>query len=1355
MATANITRAMLSDKEFLEKCIDRNLSFLKSIPNSVQYWQQRKRDLFAMIRQLGKPTMFLTLSASETKWTHLLQTLQRLSDGRSNNELQDVMQQLTALQRATLVNQDPVTCCIYFNKLVDIIMQLLQSPRYSPFGQYRVVDYFKRIEFQHRGSPHAHILIWLAGDPCEVVSESMPATVNLIDNLCSVRATDLSENYSNQVHKHTFTCFKRNEKRCRFNIPYWPMDQTRVLLPIPADDGRREQLKRCSAKIKEVLETKVFETFEHFLDDCNCTYDYYLDVIRASINRPTIMLKRSMTELWTNPFNPWIANVLRSNMDLQFIPEAFSCAAYVVEYVNKTNRGISSLHRDLVKLQEEYPDQDYTALLKKVSIKMLNSVEMSAQEAAWYLLRQPMSEASRKVDFLPTMWPHERIKSRKRSQQMDEEGIEDESTDVWTLNIIQKYEVRVGLDDVCLADFAAHYTKERRANTYKLRARPRVLRWCAYSMNELVEYKREMVLLFLPFRNELCDVLDENKFLELYDHNEADILRKCKEYSTDLDLEHTVQEYLRMCAEDEANEQQNVASDKHDEFVRTIAMDPNNDDITHLPIGTLSSVIKQRTNVMSKQDFCAMVRATNAEQRDLVLQVIDGLHNFNDNNKPLQIFFTGPAGCGKTFTLRILMETFNRFGQAQNSQNNAYVACASTGKAAVAINGTTVHSAFRITMARRNNASLSFESLQLYRNAFANIKAIIVDEVSMVGADVLNTIHARLQSITGNYDDPFGGMNIIFCGDLRQLPPVNARPVYKPCANSMHGAVLWQSLDFFPLVRVMRQTDIEFSTVLTKIGNGEQLTVEETGLIESRFRTTEWCKQNVPSAVRLFHRNVDVERYNCEALTDLDGLDCTAEDAFVGYSNVEQLASSRIKLYKMSVVETGCLPYMVRLVVGMPYMVTTNVDVEDGIVNGAIGELQYVEHNEDDPQQSIIKLWLKFDSVAIGAALRIKSRPTVYSKPGILRPDWTPISRRSANIKLSGSIKCKRIQFPVVSASALTVHKSQGGTFNEIVYGYDKSQDQQLVYVGLSRVKSLEGLYLTNSANVCKFHHAKGSKAPKMVELRSETQRLVNHRLQTLGDEIMGAIEACGNACTLMSVNVQSLQAHSLDIATDRILTSVELLALSETWQDNESLIEIDGFNCIVQFKRPNMRAGGVAIYEKITASTMASSHAIERLSEQYDEQLRVADSYGDICAAEIVIMGTPTLLVSVYIMPSKGFIRGNATICQINYIFSTGTTMKQKEYFIARTLMTYARCTMPMIVTGDFNIDVSKSENSGFIEFMKRHLRLTLATDPTQATTLGGSCLDLMFIRNIRAECKRYCSYFTYHRPILSILKI
>jgi hypothetical protein len=76
----NITSRMLQDRQFMEECIKKNLAFLKSIPNSVQYWMYCKKDLFALIRQLDKPTMFMTMSANEIKWPHLLLTLHRIND---------------------------------------------------------------------------------------------------------------------------------------------------------------------------------------------------------------------------------------------------------------------------------------------------------------------------------------------------------------------------------------------------------------------------------------------------------------------------------------------------------------------------------------------------------------------------------------------------------------------------------------------------------------------------------------------------------------------------------------------------------------------------------------------------------------------------------------------------------------------------------------------------------------------------------------------------------------------------------------------------------------------------------------------------------------------------------------------------------------------------------------------------------------------------------------------------------------------------------------------------------------------------------------------------------------------------
>jgi hypothetical protein len=151
--------------------------------------------------------------------------------------------------QSQLVNEDPVTCVIDFNKLVDINMRVLQHRKISPFGEHRIVDYFKRIEFQHRGSPHAHLLIWLENDPLEEISEDMTNTVLLIDKLCSVSSGNV-KNDGNQIHKHMFTCYEKTDNKCRFNIPYWPMDSIHTLTPMSSDDGRRAGYKKKASKMR-------------------------------------------------------------------------------------------------------------------------------------------------------------------------------------------------------------------------------------------------------------------------------------------------------------------------------------------------------------------------------------------------------------------------------------------------------------------------------------------------------------------------------------------------------------------------------------------------------------------------------------------------------------------------------------------------------------------------------------------------------------------------------------------------------------------------------------------------------------------------------------------------------------------------------------------------------------------------------------------------------------------------------------------------------------------------------------------------------------------------------------------------
>lgn len=233
-------------------------------------------------------------------------------------------------------------------------------------------------------------------------------------------------------------------------------------------------------------------------------------------------------------------------MDIQFILDEYSCAAYVAEYVNKSARGFSSLYRELIKLRDEFPDMDYELCLKELGHRTLNNIEMCAQEAAWFLLRLPMSESSRIVTYIPTQHPSERFLSRKKYKQMEEEGLGEDSTNIWQQNIIQVYEERpVSLETLCLADFVANYDQVRhrkiatnleenvttnetdhnskRSNEkFRKRSKPKVLRWRSYkASDDLLNYKREMVTLFCSFRNEEIDILNNDAYIGLFDNNKV------------------------------------------------------------------------------------------------------------------------------------------------------------------------------------------------------------------------------------------------------------------------------------------------------------------------------------------------------------------------------------------------------------------------------------------------------------------------------------------------------------------------------------------------------------------------------------------------------------------------------------------------------------------------------------------------------------------------------------------------------------------------------------------------------------------------------------------------------------------
>ncbi|GFV83502.1 uncharacterized protein TNCV_982651 [Trichonephila clavipes] len=259
----------------------------------------------------------------------------------------------------------------------------------------------------------------------------------------------------------------------------------------------------------------------------------------------------------------------------------------------------------------------------------------------------------------------------------------------------------------------------------------------------------------------------------------------------------------------------------------------------------------------------------------------------------------------------------------------------------------------------------------------------------------------------------------------------------------------------------------------------------------------------------------------------------------------------------------------------------------------------------------------------MGQICRIKAKPHVMCKRDVLDLKWTPIVTRAANIPLGGNIKCRRNQFPVVSASAITIHKSQGGTFDEVVFNYDKSQQIQLVYVALSRVTSIDGLYLTNDKDDFKFYHGRGSTAPTVKDIRDEYDRMANHRLPTLSmqarafckrdvlaernEDQGGYLHRRRQLILIVSAfNAQSLVAHAGDIESDNILMNSDYMVISETWMNCANTVMINAFelrasnnialehrtHCSSTSSELPVRvsaAGGSAIYRNLQSSTNCS----------------------------------------------------------------------------------------------------------------------------------------------------------------------
>jgi len=416
----------------------------------------------------------------------------------------------------------------------------------------------------------------------------------------------------------------------------------------------------------------------------------------------------------------------------------------------------------------------------------------------------------------------------------------------------------------------------------------------------------------------------------------------------------------------------------------------------------------------------------NTKYKELQIDINEQFRHALDimENSDRSIFITGRAGTGKSTLL-------NYFRHVTRKK---VVVLAPTGVAALNVKGQTIHSFFRfkpgITPDRVKKLRSNDDNESIYRK----LDAIVIDEVSMVRADLLDCMDRFLRLNGPEFDKPFGGIQVAFIGDLYQLPPVvtsGEKAVFQSFYETpyFYGARVFDSFDmeFVELEKIYRQHDEQFITLLNAIRNNS-ITEEELGLLNQRYQP-EFEPLPDDFYIYLTTTNKLAEEINCKRLAGLKGRLYIFTGSIEGDFGQEYLPTA---------VDLQCK-------VGAQVMMLNN-DTEGRWVNGSIGKITGITKNSKGEDVIIADL-------AGGDEVEI----TPFT--------WEIFRFFVEAGGLQSEVIGKFVQYPLMLAWAVTIHKGQGKTFDKVIIDIGRGTFAHgQMYVALSRCTTLGGIVLKKPA---------------------------------------------------------------------------------------------------------------------------------------------------------------------------------------------------------------------------------------------------------------------------------------------------